>query len=294
MELPPAASPPRAPRADGLALRLSRPEVLAVASGVLLALSFPKLGHRFVAWVALLPLLMALMQARSPGHGFRLGYLTGAISSLGIVYWTSLVVVQYGGLSHPVGIAVMVLLCLALAIFPSVFGALMALWARAWGPAALLMAPVAWVTIEMMRTYTLFNFSWCLLGYSQAGNLALIQVARYTAVYGVSFLIVLVSAVFVYTAFERRASRRWTASLLTTTLMAVVWMHGEWRLARPVPESGRIQVGLVQASILQEDKWDPGQAWQNVGRHFALTQEAARRGARLVVWPESALPFLFD
>src|SRR6476646_98499 len=99
-----------------------RREGLAALSGLLLALSFPKFGHGVVAWAALTPLLVALTEAPSPRHGFRLGYVTGAVSSLGIVYWTSIVVVQFGGLAMPLGVAVMVLLCLALALFPSVFG----------------------------------------------------------------------------------------------------------------------------------------------------------------------------
>ena len=76
--------------------------------------------------------------------------------------------------------------------------------------------------------------------------------------------------------------------------MAAVLADGLWRLGTPIPESGRLRVGLVQAAILQEDKWDPDEAWTNFGRHVALTREAAGRGARLVVWPESSLPWLYD
>ena len=65
------------------ALSLRR-EGLAALSGLLLALSFPKYGSGLVAWVALTPLLVALVEAPSPSHGFRLGYVTGALSSLGI------------------------------------------------------------------------------------------------------------------------------------------------------------------------------------------------------------------
>jgi apolipoprotein N-acyltransferase len=53
-------------------------------------------------------------------------------------------------------------------------------------------------------------------------------------------------------------------------------------------------VGLVQGGIRQEDKWLPENAWANVGRHIQLTERAAAQGARLVIWPESAVPFLFD
>jgi apolipoprotein N-acyltransferase len=247
-----------------------------------------------VAWVALTPLLVALAEAPSPAHGFRLGYVTGALSSLGIVYWTSIVVVQYGGLALPLGVAVMVLLCLALALFPSVFGWMVSRWARRHGPAALLLAPVAWVATEILRAHTLFDFSWCLLGYSQHANLPMLQIARYAAVYGVSFVVAAVSSALAFLVLERRRGPRVAVLLATASLLAVVWMHGEWRLSQVPPEKGRLRVGLVQASIAQDEKWDAAHAWANVDRHLELTRRAVAQGARLVVWPESALPFLFD
>lgn len=275
-------------------IRFARPEGLAALSGVLLALSFPKFGHGAVAWVALAPLIIALGAARSRAHGLRLGYLTGALSSLGLVYWTALVVTQFGGLPLPVGIGVMVLLCLALALFPSLFGWLVAAWVRALGLPALLLAPFAWVATEILRAHTLFNFAWCLLGYSQHANLPVLQLARYAAVYGVSFLVAGVSAVIAYMALEPQARPRRRAGLAAAIVLAVVWAHGSWRLRTPIDEAARLRVGLVQASILQPDKWEPGKAWENIESHLELTWRAAGQGARLVVWPESAVPFFFD
>ena len=89
-----------------------RREALAIGSGVLLVLSFPKFGHGAVAWIALAPLLVALLGTK-PAEGARLGYLTGAVSAMGLLYWTALVVVQYGGLSLPVGVLITGLLGLA-------------------------------------------------------------------------------------------------------------------------------------------------------------------------------------
>lgn len=274
--------------------RPGRPEALAAASGALIALSFPKFGHGLVAWVALVPLLLALASAEGRGHGLRLGYVTGAVASLGIVYWTSLVVMQYGGLSAPLGVAVMVLLCLALALFPSLFGWVMAGWLRAMGPSALLLAPVAWVATEILRAHTLFNFAWCLLGYSQHDFPSVIQVARLGAVYAVSFVVAAVSAAAAYRVVEPDRRRGLLALLGAAGLVAATLGYGAWTLGRPAVESGRVRVGLVQASIPQDEKWDPAEAMTNYGHHLALTREAADRGARLVVWPESALPFLFD
>jgi apolipoprotein N-acyltransferase len=247
-----------------------------------------------VAWFALVPLLVALAEAPTPAHGFRLGYVTGAVSSLGIVYWTSIVVIQFGGLSEPIGIAVMVLLCLALALFPSVFGWAVARWTVAYGPGAVLLAPLAWVATEILRAHTLFDFSWCLLGYSQHANLPLIQIARYGAVYAVSLLVAGVSSTLAFVAVERRRGPRTLSLLVTGAILALVWMHGIWRLGQALPETGRLRVGLVQASIAQDEKWDAAHAWANVDRHTELTRAAAEDGARFVAWPESALPFLFD
>jgi apolipoprotein N-acyltransferase len=275
-------------------LRFGRPEWLAVASGVLLVLSFPKFGHGAVAWVALAPLLIALGGVQSRAHGLRLGYLTGTVSSLGLVYWTALVVTQFGGMPLPVGVGVMALLCLALALFPSLFGWLVAGWAKTFGPGALLLAPVAWVGTEILRAHTLFNFAWCLLGYSQHENLAVLQLARYGAVYVVSFLVAGVSAVLAYMAVQPHAPSRRRAGLAAAAVLAGVWAHGYWLLRTPLPDAPRLRVGLIQASILQEDKWEPGHAWTNVRRHLELTRRAAEQGARLVVWPESAVPFFFD
>ena len=74
---------------------------------------------------------------------------------------------QFGGLSLPLGLGVMFLLCLAVALFPAIFGWAVARLYRPFGARALLLAPVVWVATEVLRAYTFFRFPWCLLGYSQ-------------------------------------------------------------------------------------------------------------------------------
>jgi apolipoprotein N-acyltransferase len=269
-----------------------RPRLLAALSGVLLALSFPRFGHGAVAWVALLPLLLALREA-APGRAFRLGYLTGFVASLGLLYWTALVVVQYGGLARPVATAVMVLLCGAVALFPATFAWLVARWRRRFGPVALLLAPLAWVASEMLRSHALYRFAWCLLGYSQQAQLPFIQIAAYTAVYGVSFLVASPAAAVAYASGATSARGR-AALLGCAGLVGLVWLQGAWALARPAPASPALRVGLVQGNIRQDDKWDPARARAIVDAHLDLTRAAAGQGARLVVWPESALPGFLD
>jgi apolipoprotein N-acyltransferase len=66
------------------------------------------------------------------------------------------------------------------------------------------------------------------------------------------------------------------------------------RLGQQAPESGKIRVGLVQASITQHEKWDPRKEMDNLDRHLALSREGLSEKAQLLIWPESSVPFLFD
>ncbi len=246
-----------------------------------------------MAWVALAPLLVALHGA-SGWRGARLGYVTGAVSSVGLLYWTALVVVQYGGLALPVGVLVMGALCLAFSVFHALFGWGTARLVARFGPAGLLGAPFLWVGLEYARTHTFFSFPWVLLGYSQHAQLPFVQVATFAAVYGVSFLVCSVAALLAYAALASAARSRRAALVATVLLVGAAWGFGRWQMGRPLPETGRLVVGLVQGGVRQEDKWVPENAWANVDRHLSLTETAAAKGARLVVWPESAVPFLFD
>ena len=246
-----------------------------------------------MAWVALAPLLIALPGTRGR-ESVRLGYVTGAVSAMGLLYWTSLVVIQFGGLSLPMGLLVMALLCLTVALFPALFGWGVGRSCARFGHAGVFAAPFLWVATEVLRAYTMFRFPWCLLGYSQYQQLPMIQLASVTGVYGVSFLVALSSTVLAYSARQRTPGRRRAALAGLATLLAAVALHGAWTLSRPVAETGRVRAGLVQASVRQDDKWDPDKAHDNVRRHIALSRQAAGEGAKLIVWPESAVPFPFD
>jgi apolipoprotein N-acyltransferase len=155
-----------------------RRHALAALSGVLLALSFPKFGSGGGAFFALTPLLVAVYGVRA-GQALRLGGLCGVLWALGTLHWTALVLVRYGGLGWPAAVAALLLLCLAVALFPAIFAWMVARWMASAGAPALLAAPVAWVATEVLRAHTFLRFPWLLLGYSQHANLPVLQLAAY-------------------------------------------------------------------------------------------------------------------
>lgn len=266
---------------------------LAALSGVLLAVAFPKFGIAPAAFVALAPLFLALRGA-SRRAGFLLGHSAGTVQGVIVLSWVAEVLGRFGGASPVMAWALTLALALAFGLFLGAFGALQAHVFRAFGERSLLLAPFLFVTCEFLREHLLFGFPWCLLGYSQVDFPELIQIAAFTAVHGVSFLLAFTSAGLVLafvgsTAFERRIALTIPAVLLSG---AMAFGHG--RLQQPLPIQGALTVGVIQASIPQDQKWEPSLLASNIERHIALSRSAIGRGARFVVWPESAVGYELD
>ncbi len=184
--------------------------LLILLSAALQILIFPLPNLYMLCWVAIAPLLLAILRAREPDtlqlragikllpakplQGFLLGYACGILWYAGTCYWIYSVMHQYGGVSTPVGIVILILFCLYLAIYHGVFGLLVSLLAGS--PVnlrALLLSPVLWVAVELART-RITGFPWDLLGTTQVGNIPLARIASVTGVYGISFEIMLVNA----------------------------------------------------------------------------------------------------
>jgi len=166
---------------------------LSLLSGVLLVLSFPKFDLEVLAWVALVPLLLAIRGKRAR-EAFLLSFLTGSVFFAGLLYWIATVTIY-----NRFVIFGLLLLVFYLALYFGLFGLL----ASRRKPGTIfnlqlstfnyLYLPSLWISLELIRTYLFSGFPWGLLGYSQYLNLPLIQISSFTGVYGVSFLIVLVN-----------------------------------------------------------------------------------------------------
>ena len=75
-------------------------------SGALLALSFPTFGHPASAWVACIPLLIALHDIKSVRRAFWLGLTTGAVYFGGTLPWLTAVMVSFAGFPQLLGVLI--------------------------------------------------------------------------------------------------------------------------------------------------------------------------------------------
>jgi apolipoprotein N-acyltransferase len=268
---------------------------LAILSGALLALSFPRFGHPAFAWVALVPLLVVLARRQPPLRAFYLGLTTGLLYFVGTIYWTGTVVRQFGGLALPVALLAMLLLAAYLALFPALTALITARLVNRAGTRALLLMPAAWVATEYARGYLFGGFPWVPLGNSQVTVLPVAQLASVLGVYGLSALVALVNAALACAALFR-GRQRFAVIAATAALLAAVGIWGAWRVADGAltRDGTPLRVGLIQGNIAQADKWNPREARRIFTTYVAMTRDAVRRGAEFVIWPESSTPFMFE
>jgi apolipoprotein N-acyltransferase len=249
-----------------------------------------------MAWMALVPLLVALTgRPVRAGRGFLIGVAAGLTYYGGTVYWVGGVMSQYGGFGTPLAVLLAALLVAFLSLFSGLFGAVMAAVVSRLGRRALLVAPAAWVSTELLRTWFGGGFPWALVGYSQVPVLAVAQAASVVGVYGVTALVLSVNAAIAFALLDRgRAGWRAVAIALAVVLGVAAWGQSRLSGGRLIDTGTPLTVGIVQGNVPQDLKWERSLQDDILDKYLRMSRDAIRRGARLVVWPESATPFYFE
>lgn len=261
---------------------------LAFALGAVAALALPPV-HFVPILLASLPALL-IMAAAAPtarraawiglfwGWGFHvagLHWLTNAILTEVERFWW-LVPVAVPALALPLG---------AFTILPALAARLAAPgWPR------ILAFAAAWTAAEMLRGVVFTGFPWNLLGTVWAFAALPIQAAAWIGVHGLG----LATALIVLAPLAGR--RGWIAGFGALALFGAI---GLLRLWPEEPAPHEVAVVLVQGNIGQEVKWREDSRWPIFRRYTELTEqgvaiaEQEAPGSRvLVVWPETASPFL--
>jgi len=278
---------------------LFRDAVLSIIGGIAMALSFPKAGVFFLAWVCLVPLLFAIRD-KGPAKASLLGLIFGFAAYIGILYWIVFPVSVYGGISIVLAVVFMLLLVSYISVYLGLFAASVA-WARErMGVSVFVSAPVAFVFLEYVRSFFITGFPWGLIGQSQLPWLTLMQVLDITGVYGVSFVVVAANAA-VFLIVERFSRKSQPFPLIETAvslfLVVLLVVYGVFAIRREhaIMKAGTpVPVALVQPNIRQDLKWNPDFQEAMMELYEEMTLATAPHKPRLVVWPETATPFFFQ
>ena len=293
------------------------PVWLALGTGFLLFLAFPgTVGLWPVAWVALMPLLLALRNV-GPGVAARLGLLAGMVHYVALLYWIIIVLGRYGNLPLWLSMPAMLLLALYMSCYMALFCTIMC---RIWRRNEILVlwvGPLLWVGLDYVRSFLFSGFPWQDLAYSQYKALFLIQIVDLTGHFGITFLIVLVNSVtaLLFVLWRAKISanippnpvlairirRAWYLAVAPVLgLMVGVMAYNIVRynqVSGMIAKSPTMKIAVVQGNIEQDQKWSPAMRFETIDIYRQLSEQAATEqngSPALLVWPETALPFIIS
>jgi len=251
--------------------------------------------------LALAILFVQWQRARGRWMAAKLGFVFGfGLFSAG-VGWLYVALHDYGGMSMLLAALAIGLFAAVLSLFPAVAGYAQArLRSRLGGREGLascivlvLLMPALWVLLEWLRGLLFTGFPWLVMGYAQAAASPLAGYAPVFGVYGVS-LLVAVSAGLLAFLWQMRAGKTLKLSRqgkVALALLLLLWLAGaalrtvEWTHAEGEP----LKVSLLQGNIEQGEKFEQGHLIRTIEIYRRLAQSS---DARLIVFPETALPLL--
>ena len=266
---------------------------LSLIAGGCLPLAFAPFD--FFPAAVLAPSLLFLLWLDVPQRrALRRGYLFG-LGMFGVgVNWVFVSMYEYGGVSLALSLFLTALLVAFLALFPAVLGYMLARFFQYAAPAATawrlaVVFPAGWVMFEWIRGWFLTGFPWLNLGYSQLAS-PLAGLAPLAGVYGVSLAVALSAGwlALLIVAANFRQRMMWGAALLGLWLGAGVLHAVSWTQPTGTP----LRVTLLQGDIPQDIKWQWDMREPSIELYTKLTRE--HWDSQLIVWPESALPEMYD
>jgi len=297
----------------------------AALSAGLLELPFPLAGplpawRTVFAWFPLAPLLIAVLslagegEARSLRRAFLLSYVCGVLWYAGNCYWIYDTMLIHGELPPVVSALLLVGFSLVLGLYFGLFGLGVMLVRKTTGSVrlALAAAPILWAGLELAAS-RITSVPWDQLGYSQVDNALVNQLAPWTGVYGISFVLVGVNALIAGGLVLDRCSGRRLWGIGGTVLLLGGTAGMFLSLPRPAPTATAV---LVQPNLNVGGVgyWTGSGEWnQHIAEFMKLAGEECKSyiagipetGASngeiicppypthpdLVAWPESPAPY---
>ncbi|MGC9454967.1 MAG: apolipoprotein N-acyltransferase [Phycisphaerae bacterium] len=259
----------------------------AALSALLLTLSFAPFDVWPLAYVALVPWAVALLNPSNPRWALLWAVLGGALFWAGNLYWLWWITLT--------GYA-------ALVVYLTAYWLLAALLLRGGvkrGLPAWLVLPVVWVAMEYARAYVISGFPWFFLAHSQYARTRLIQIADLTGQYGVSFFVALVNGVLIdivrlrlygrHHLNKRAIYRAAVGAAVAAVLLGGMLGYGSWRLKQQTLSEGPV-IGIVQQAFRNTLAGRTAPPETVFTRHVEATQSLMNQGCELVIWPETMLP----
>ena len=263
---------------------------LLVLSGILFGISFPPFPFPITLSIFffLIPYLFAIKNKTSLAEINKSSYLTFLTLSVITLYWVGSwqskadpFLMIGGGVLLFFYPAVLLIISTLFYLTKKIFGNNISLW----------LLPIHWITVEYLLTLTDLKFPWLTLGHSLAKFTAFIQVADLIGSYGLSLIILYINVMLFKAAenFSQSFSKSIRLVLVSILIFCVIIFYGFIKINNSTQQK-TIKVGIVQPNLDPWEKWQTGGLTDLLNDYFELSDTCIKQGAKIVIWPETALP----
>ena len=224
--------------------------------GSLIILAFQPFNHWFLTF--LIPgLLYQLIKKESIKDTFFISYFFGfGLWAFGI-FWIENSITVYGGASPILGSFLTLLLAAFLSLFQAIsFTIFKLVTSQRKTYEVFLLFPATWVLSEWLREFLFTGFPWLYIGYS-AVDISLLQgYIPILGIFGVGFLIVLVSQIFLSLLGSLRDLTK-RKSLYLSSLVLIIIFIGNQPLENInwTKSTEKISATIIQPNIDIKEKW---------------------------------------
>jgi apolipoprotein N-acyltransferase len=272
---------------------------LVTASGCLWFLACTPFDLSALAWVAAVPMLLAIDRAPSLTGALLLGWWAGIVETAGGFYWLIDTTQRFTDLPWIAAAGVFLLFCATRGIIFLLFTGMVYSIRRRSGrdgaggrrraPPMVLLAPLGMALCEFIVPQIFPCGQWI----TQAWHPLVIQIAELTGPYGVTALLMMVNGALYDLLSRDRAAAR--SAIAAAVVLAAALTFGAVRMRQVddlIAQAPRLKIGLVQPNFAYTA--DGEFSREEALRELSALQEQSRRlvraGADLVVWSEGSYP----
>ncbi len=240
---------------------------------ILLVLSFPPFNLFFLAFFALVPILIKLEEEK---NFFKLLF-SGFIFNLFLLYWLYPVLTGYGGMPWYFALLSLFLLYSYLALYfaiPLYFFKRKFVW----------IFPFFYIAFEVILEHFLTGFPWGILANSQSSNTGINYIFYFTGIRGVSFLILL-SNIALYLSFKKK---NFFKAFSLIVIIFIINIAGYF-----IKDKGDeiLKIAVVQGNESMNTVWTGKRVVNEFKKYMYYTEKSVKEGANIIVWPEFCYPY---
>lgn len=268
-----------------------RDRILLILSGLLFGISFTPFPFPFpmLLFVAFIPYFFVVTKRQTLLKLNLPSYLTFFVMSLTTVYWVG----SWQSESDPFlmlsGTVLVFFLPCVMLINSTLFYLSKKVFKK---DLSIYFFPFFWVTGEYLLTLTDLKFPWLTIGHGLAKFTAFIQIADIIGAFGLSFVVLWIN-IFIFKGFKS-FKKNLKVGLTNFSIAALVFIfiigYGYLKISSAVGNEKKIKVGIIQPNLDPWNKWELGGLNEILNNNLDLSQKCVDEGAKIVLWPETALP----